>query len=226
MRPKKTLIVFDIDGTLTDTVLLHKSAFVQALTQLGVKEIDTNFNAYKHHTDYHIAKTIYEKDTGLSFDSKQETIFEDFLFNIIHEGSFSEINGAQQMIAALEADTDTGICYATGSLLRPAVCKLQRTGINCMPLQIAASNGVETRENIVQAAIQQAKAFYEQDHFDRIISIGDGLWDLLTARNLGLEFIGIGTLHQQLLAEHGATLHFRDWQGFHPGLLLPHFADA
>lgn len=224
MKPKQTLFVFDIDGTLTDTVSLHQYAFVQALAQLGVKEIDTNFNAYKHHTDYHIAKTIYEKDTGFSFETQQQAMFEDLLFDFIDKESFAAISGAQQMIAALEADSNTGVCYATGSLLRPAICKLQRTGINFAPLQLSASNGIEERESIVQAAIQQAKAFYKQDHFERIVSIGDGLWDLLTARNLGLAFIGIGNQHQQLLAAHGATLHFRDWQGFHMDWFSPSVA--
>jgi phosphoglycolate phosphatase-like HAD superfamily hydrolase len=30
-------------------------------------------------------------------------------------------------------------------------------------------------------------------HFERIVSIGDGYWDLVAARLLGLDFIGIGS---------------------------------
>mgnify|MGYP000669299615 CR=1 FL=1 len=55
------LVIFDIDGTLTDTVLLHQKAFTQSLTQLGVQEIDTNYNEYLHHTNSYIAKGIFEK---------------------------------------------------------------------------------------------------------------------------------------------------------------------
>ena len=216
---RSNLIVFDIDGTLTDTVPLHKEAFVKALTQMGLAEIDTNFNAYRHHTDYHIAKAIYEKATGAPFDEVQQSAFGALLSGFIEQATFGEISGAKNMIAAIEANNDFGICYATGSLRRPAVFKLQHIGIAFDPVQLVASDGIEERERIVDLAIQQAQAFYGQQGFDRIISVGDGLWDLQTARNLGLQFAGVGALHQALLASHGATIHFTDWQQFQPELI-------
>lgn len=60
MPEKTNLIVFDIDGTLTDSVAIHQAGFVQALKHLGVTAMDENFHAYKHHTDLHIARSIYE----------------------------------------------------------------------------------------------------------------------------------------------------------------------
>ena len=43
---KKTkLIVFDIDGTLIDSVLGYHEIIIKAMHDLGIDSIDTNFNA-------------------------------------------------------------------------------------------------------------------------------------------------------------------------------------
>ena len=50
--------------------------------------------------------------------------------------------------------------------------------------------------------------------FKRVISVGDGLWDLLTADNLNIEFIGIGEENKDLLIKNGAMKVFRDLTEF------------
>nr|WP_162902859.1 HAD family hydrolase [Taibaiella koreensis] len=123
------------------------------------------------------------------------------------------------MIRTLEALPHVGLCYATGSLRQPAVYKLEQSGIGFDPLQLSASNNIEEREQIVLQAIAQAKVFFRQDHFERIIAVGDGLWDLAAARNLGLEFIGVGRQHRELLLSQGAGLHLDSWMEFDPACL-------
>ena len=54
------------------------------------------------------------------------------------------------------------------------------------------------REEIVSAAIKNALTYYHADKFERVISVGDGLWDLLTAKNLDLEFIGVGLTNKEI----------------------------
>ena len=48
---KKNLIVFDIDGTLTDSVKLHHKVFTEMLHKIGVREIKSEYKSFKHHTD-------------------------------------------------------------------------------------------------------------------------------------------------------------------------------
>lgn len=211
MKHRKYLIVFDIDGTLTDSVQQHQSAFVAALRHMGVQEINTDFKAYKHHTDSHIAKAIYEADRKTTFGPEELSEFEALLYEGIATTSLSAIKGAAQMLKSLQQQPDFGLCFATGSLYRPAVYKLQQAGIAFEPSLLVASNAIEDRERIVLAAIEQAKRHYQQEHFERIISVGDGLWDLLTAQKLGLEFIGIGPVHMEALTRHGMTTHLQDW---------------
>ena len=92
---KNNCIVFDIDGTLTDSVSLHHEAFINALRQMGVQSMDTNWGNYKHHTDLFIAKTIYENDTKQPFNSERVSELEYFLLKHIESAPvINEINGA------------------------------------------------------------------------------------------------------------------------------------
>lgn len=214
MPEKKNLIVFDIDGTLTDTVALHQLAFTAAVRGMGVAEIDTNFKAYTHHTDSFIAGVNYERSGAGAFTPEKISELEQLLLQQINNKHISEISGACNMLTFIEQETDYGICFATGSLWLPASYKLSALGINYAPEQLVASNNIVDREGIVNSAIAAASRYYDRQHFGHILSVGDGLWDLITAQNLELDFIGIGALHKDLFAQHGAKMHLNDWTDF------------
>ena len=84
--------------------------------------------------------------------------------------------------------------------------------------QITASfaDDAPSREDILRSAIAKAKKRYQQTSFARIVSIGDGLWDVRTARNLQFPFLGIGSgAREQRLLQAGAThvlVHFADYR--------------
>ena len=211
---KKHLIVFDIDGTLTDSVKIHQAAFIESLLEIGVENIDTNFKTYKHHTDSYIAKVIYENDRNKLFSDSKILEFERLLNDKISTSKINEILGAKALISFIENETDFGICFATGSLLKPAEYKLKSIGIHSPENLLVASNHIFEREKIVQKTIKNASRFYNVNQFERIISIGDGLWDLKTAQNLNLEFIGIGLANKAILLQNGMTNYFDDFTEF------------
>ena len=121
------------------------------------------------------------------------------------------------LIEFLENKTDFGVCYATGSLRRPAEFKLKSIGIKFKENQLVASDNIHEREKIVSTAIENASEIYNVKKFGRIISVGDGLWDLITAKNLGLEFIGIGFKNKELLIENGAKFVYENLTKFDVG---------
>ncbi len=215
MNPKN-LIVFDIDGTITDSVKVHQKAFYKMLIEIGVSKIDIEFNSFMHHTDSYIAKEIYENDQDLTFSQQKLTEFENGLNEKIKLENFNEVAGAKKLIEKLEKENDFGICYATGSLRKPAEYKLKSIGINFKDIQLVASNNILERENIVKEAILNAKIHYKVKKFDRIICVGDGLWDLLTAKNLNVEFIGIGLKNKEILIENGAKIVLENLIDFTP----------
>ncbi len=217
---KTKLIVFDIDGTLTDSVEMYHKIFKISLEQMGIKEFNAYFNGYKHHTDSYMSKEIYELATSSEFSIEKLEEFENRMFeNIQKEGKIEEISNALKIVDYLENETEYGVCFATGSLLKTAEYKLNQIGVNFSPKQLVASNTIFDREGIVSKAITQAKEFYQLSDFKQIISIGDGIWDLKTARNLNLDFIGIGEKNKDLLINNGAKVYLNDFINFELDLI-------
>lgn len=211
MKNKKNLIVFDIDGTVTDTVPIHQNAFKNALQLMGVSNYNDSFGTYLHHTDSYIAKEIFELNTKLIFNESKIEAFETYMFESIKNEKIKEINGAKKIINQIETETNFGIVYATGSLLKPAIFKLENIGIKFEPIQLIASNHIMEREKIVKQAILNAQALYKVEKFERIISIGDGLWDLKTAKNMSIEFIGLGSQNEKIMKNSGLDKHYLDF---------------
>lgn len=194
--PAKThLAIFDIDGTLTDSVAPFQASYFAALQPFGFAEIDTNWGGYTHHTDSWIFRKIYETNHGQSPEAHECEKFAAILTKIFHEAiaanPITEISGAARFIHRLETETSWGIAFATGSLKVPAHTKLSVCSIPYAENLVAASDALLTREEIVNAAIDEARKHYGAD-FQTIVSFGDGEWDYRTARALRLPFIGIG----------------------------------
>ncbi len=201
---KKSLIVFDIDGTLTASIKVHQKAFIEMLLEIGIENLPSGFHEFKHHTDSYIVKEIYETLMKKPFSKELFIQFEKGLTEKINKEFIAEIAGAKELIDSLEKTSEFAVCYATGSLRKAAEYKLKSIGINFKEEQLVASDEIYERERIVSKAIKNAEQFYKVKKFERIVSIGDGIWDLFTAKNLNLEFIGIGAVNKELLKENGA----------------------
>ncbi len=209
------LIVFDIDDTLTKSEYQHQLAYVNTMKEFGITKINQNWREYKHHTDSYILKKNYENNLTDQFKFSFINDFENRMTELILSlKKVSEIKGAKSIIEFLTDKTDYAISFATGSLLKPAFVKLNQAEINYNEKLVVASNKIYQREGIVKEAIERAKEFYEVNLFDNIISIGDGIWDLKTARNLGLHFIGIGMKNYEDFKTENIKVHIKDWNGF------------
>ena len=206
----KNLIVFDIDGTLTDSVGQHINAFKETLIEMGVSEIKSEFGTFKHHTDSFISKAIFESNQNKQFTKVKFDLFEKGLTEKLHAQKIIEIAGAKKLIEELSRHPDYGFCFATGSLRRPAEYKLNSVGIPFKDWQLVTSDAIYDREGIVSKAIENASDYYNIQKFERVISVGDGLWDLITAKNLELQFIGVGLKNKGILIENGATFVYED----------------
>lgn len=60
MMPKTKLIIFDIDGTLIDSVKGYHKVICSAMKALGILKIDSDFDKLTHHTDSFALKYNYE----------------------------------------------------------------------------------------------------------------------------------------------------------------------
>ncbi|PJZ48714.1 HAD family hydrolase [Leptospira saintgironsiae] len=184
------LVVFDIDGTLTDTVSLHRKAFHEVLISFGLPGLGSEIKEYKHHTDSSIFKEIYTS-FKTDWDEKVSKKFEEELAQNIKEKfqkGISEISGAKVFLERLRS-AKIPFGYATGSFYRPAFLKLKDCGLP-LDVPLATASSFYERESIVQSVVEESCKKYSKS-FSKTICFGDGIWDSKTARNLGLEFIGI-----------------------------------
>ena len=194
---KDTLFVFDIDGTLTDSVTTYILSVSQALLTLGIKDIDPDYHNYKHHSDSYALRYNYERNFEKSYPKDLLEQFEkELVARMKTHDPVKEIEGARDLIDYFRAE-EIPFCFATGALPEPSHLKLEQAGIWYDDALLATSKISESREGFVKSAIEMAKAYYNASDFKRIISVGDGIWDLQTAQNLSLEFIGIGTKNQE-----------------------------
>lgn len=208
------LIVFDIDETLTKSDYQHKTAYVNSMQNIGVTKINHNWKEYKHQTDSYILKENYENNFPEKFDFNMLANFEKKMTEIMQTlETVKEINGANKFVNFLR-EKKYALTFATGSLLKPAILKLEQAKLWYDEKLIASSNHFYEREEIVSDSIEKAKQYYCVEEFDHIISIGDGIWDFKTAKNLNLKFIGVGMKNYDDFKQEGIEVHTENWVNF------------
>jgi len=210
MQTPKKLIIFDIDGTLTDSVSLYHKVVTDCMHLMGIKDVDTDFSRYKYHTDSYGLKWNYENNFNRPYNKDLLKVFEELIYKeLIKHPPVLEIEGAKSCVNDL-LDANCAIAFATGSLLQPAKLKLDQCKIWYEDRLIANSSISFDRETFVLQAIENAKEYFKVKDFEQIYSIGDGVWDLETAQKLGLTFVGIGKPHRENLMAKGCQVHFED----------------
>ncbi|HKX29104.1 MAG TPA: hypothetical protein VJ302_15525 [Blastocatellia bacterium] len=77
----------------------------------------------------------------------------------------------------------------------------------------AGADDAVISEEILRIATARALTHHGREAFEKIVSIGDGLWDATTAVRLGIPFLGIGSGHRaQRLREAGANQVLEDYR--------------
>ena len=212
---KKNLIVFDIDDTLTKSEKQHQTAYVNAMKHFGMTEINQDWKSYLNVTDSYILKEVFERNFQRTFDLRMIPDFEEKMTaEMLTMQRTEAIAGARTIVDYFLKQTDYAICFATGSLHKPAMLKLEQAGINFIPELAEASNTIYTREDIVRSAMTKAKNYFQVEDFGHVISVGDGIWDLKTARNLGVHFLGIRDKNLEDFQREGIKSHITDWKDF------------
>jgi phosphoglycolate phosphatase-like HAD superfamily hydrolase len=96
-----------------------------------------------------------------------------------------EIAGARTLLTALAADARFRVTFATGSMRGAATQKLSQLGVDADVAALVTASDFLTREEIVARAITLAAGS------DRVLALGDGIWDQITAARLGIPFLAI-----------------------------------
>jgi phosphoglycolate phosphatase-like HAD superfamily hydrolase len=103
---------------------------------------------------------------------------------------FSAIPGAAALLSRLREE-GWHLCIATGGWSISAELK-RRAAALPQEVPIFSSDLHHTREGILEIAIDQMKESNGVPSYDRIVCLGDGVWDVSAAATLRLPFVGVG----------------------------------
>jgi len=215
-----TAIVFDIDGTLTNTRKVDDKCFIKAFKNTFEIDISNqNWSEFTNVTDWGITEELVLKhENRIPNTIEYEKMISEFISQIesefkANENEFLEIEGASNFVKFLIAKPNIKIGIATGGWGKSAILKLNAIGINSSEFAFSNSNHFKTREAIVTNVIHRLNQKWN-NKIDRVIYFGDGIWDYLTCEKLGIEFIGINNSNTNKLKDIGAKTIYKNFDQY------------
>ncbi len=203
-----TLIIFDVDGTLVYSDKRDSQSFADTYEQAyGLPFPTIDWSKYPHVTDDTIFKTVIKNHFQREATEAEMATFKKAFTDSIRQqrvhtpDEFNIVPGAKQTIERLVEDVRYTVGIGTGGWKAPAVLKLNFVKIPTSPLFISGADGKETREQIIEDVLSQVKE--QEITFNRVVYVGDAIWDVKTTRNMNLPLIGlrrkgdVDFLHQQ-----------------------------
>lgn len=192
------LVLFDIDGTLANSNKVDAICYVRAVQEeFELEHIDDRWETYKHATDSGIFEEIFERAFSRKPSESENDRVVARMARLLEEyhsqdpSLFHEISGAGDLLAYLRDHPIWKAGIATGAWKESALFKLKAAGIDYRGLPMVTGSDAKTREEILLRCIDLSKERYGVGEFEKIVSVGDAVWDLKTAANLKLGFIGI-----------------------------------
>jgi phosphoglycolate phosphatase-like HAD superfamily hydrolase len=192
------LAVFDVDGTLTDTSRIDETCFLRAMAStLDLHDVKTDWVSYDNCTDAGIVRQAFTSRFGrLPTDGEIAEFIHEFVRQLdlsyrTEPRNFSPIPGADALIGALRLCDGWSVSIATGCWAESARFKLTRAGIPLDGAAFASCTDSPSRQEVVRISVGRAEAQYGGS-FERIVLVGDAVWDVRTARSVKLPFVGIG----------------------------------
>jgi phosphoglycolate phosphatase-like HAD superfamily hydrolase len=194
------LVVFDVDGTLTDTSAVDADCFWQAAKEIF--RLPSNYPTWieglKDVTGLGIVSQLCEQALARKIRASEVDRFERRLVALF-EGAVRRdaeciraMPGAADALAAVLATAGLEAAIAIGCFLPEAEFKLRTAGLLDPDIPIASCDDARSREEIM--AISANRAVEKTgSKFSAITYVGDGVWDGKAAQHLGWNFIGIGT---------------------------------
>ena len=213
---KLKFIIFDIDGTLTNTKNVDDKCFIKAFEKIFDINIENqNWNELKNVTDWGITEEIVQKNLNRKPTEQEfEGMLNEFIGLLKFEkekdiSQFNEIYEAKNFFHYLKNKTEYKIGIATGAWEKSALLKLETIGIDVNGIAFSNSNKYKSREIITKDVINQLSDKFSKP--DEIIYFGDGEWDFKTCQKLGIRFIGIDTNNNGKLKKLGVKNVFDNY---------------
>jgi HAD superfamily hydrolase (TIGR01549 family) len=217
----ETAFIFDLDGTLIDSVYQHVLAWRDALDSEGIE-----LSVWRIHRKIGMSGGLFTnillRETGLEFDAQRvERMLrrhaEAYSRNI---GHVRPLPGARDLLHALR-EADVPFAIATSSRMETAGPALKLLEFDFTGTPIVTRDQVKYAKPDPDLFVTAAEQL--GIGADRITVVGDSVWDMLAATRA--RFLGIGLLSGgyglEELERSGAYRVFDD-----PGHLLEHLDEV
>ena len=215
------LVMFDMDGTLTDGFALEENCYVRAIEQaLDLPGVRTDWESYPHTTATYCLDTIVCAARGHPPTPAESRAVQQRMIGLMDDVTHRtgrrtrEIPGAAAALRKLQ-ERGLAVAIASGDWESTARHKLAAAGIPFEGLPSAFSDAAHARTEIMRTALARAVAHHGGAAFERVVYLGDASWDVRACRELAwpLVCIGDGVAARQLQAL-GATRVIPDYRDF------------
>ncbi len=215
------LVMFDMDGTLTDSFSLDENCYVLAIQQaLNLSDVVTDWESYPHTSASYCLKEIVRATRGRPPTAEESHAVQRRMIGLMDEISqrrgrgTSEIPGAAACVREL-LQRDFAVAIASGDWEATAHYKLTTAGIPFHNLPAAFCEVAHARTEIMGCALRSAAAHYGCESFERVVYVGDARWDVRACRELGWPLVGVAQgAHAARLKSFGATEVIADYRQF------------
>jgi phosphoglycolate phosphatase-like HAD superfamily hydrolase len=191
------LVMFDIDGTLTETMKVNEECFIHSFKDVfGFADIDTDWSHYPRTTDSGIFHDVFTSRIGRSTAAQEISRFRQHFIQLLADASsqspFAPVAGADRLLSRLAQGGLHRVSLATGGWRDSARLKMTSAGMCFDDHPAASADDALDRESIMKLSKQRAAERYGES-FAYTVYVGDGVWDARACRSVGIPFIGIGT---------------------------------
>jgi len=192
VKKARTLIIFDVDGTLIDATEIDNDCFDRAFQETtGVALTASVWSQFKEVTAQAI---VYQNlgDTWPDILSTAGRVRDSFLSKLstghaLNPTSIRAFPDTIGLIASLRESSDSNVAIAAGCWRETAHFKLKAAGFDLSDIPFACASDCYSRAEIISLAAQRAGI-----PVNRAVYVGDGVWDLKATQQLEIPFIGVG----------------------------------
>ncbi len=221
------LVMFDMDGTLTDSFSLDENCYVLAIEQaLNLSKVVTAWDTYTHTSSSYCLEEIVRASRGTTPSAEESRAVQTRMVEIMSDLQRTRGRGTREIPGAAAAlqhlrNNNIAVAIASGDWEMTARHKLTSAGIPFEDLPHAFCDCSHARTEIMRTALERAKQHYQRSAFDRIVYVGDASWDVRACFDLGWPLVAIGTgAHADRLRSLGASHVLPDYSD------LPAFLSA
>jgi phosphoglycolate phosphatase-like HAD superfamily hydrolase len=191
------LVMFDMDGTLTDAFAIEENCYVLAIEQaLNLPDVKTEWETYTHTTASFCLEEIVRRARGTPPTADESRAVQARMVALMAEitrrtGRHTrEIPGAAAAISELQR-RGYAVAIASGDWPATAHHKFRTAGIPFEGLPSAFCDVAHPRVEIMRTALARAAVHHGRKEFARITYVGDAAWDVRACRELGWPLVGV-----------------------------------